>query len=294
MSLSSMTGFARVVGALPPLRWTWELKSVNGRGLDVRLRLPPGFDAVEPAARAALGEALTRGNCTANLTLMRDGAPASLRINEASLAAVAAALDALALRFPQAAPPSLDGILALRGVLDAAEADETVSEEQQRAVLDSLRQAVAALAAVRREEGARLAAVLLARLAEIARLTDAADALPGRRPERIRARLAEAVAELLANANGLDPDRLHQEAALLAVKSDVREELDRLHAHVASARSLIEAGGPIGRRLDFLAQELAREANTLCAKSNDVELTAIGLELKVTVDQFREQAQNVE
>jgi uncharacterized protein (TIGR00255 family) len=289
-----MTGFARVTGALPPLRWVWELKSVNGRGLDLRLRLPPGFDAMEPAARAALGEALARGNCTANLTLVRDGAQAMLRVNEASIAAVAAALDALARRFPEAAPPSLDGILALRGVLDTAEADEAVSEEQQRAVLDSLRQGVAALAGVRREEGTRLAAVLLGRLAEIARLTEAADALPGRRPERIRARLAEALAELLANADGLDPNRLHQEAALLAVKSDVREELDRLRAHVASAQNLVETGGPVGRRLDFLAQELAREANTLCAKSDDLELTAIGLELKVVVDQFREQAQNVE
>ena len=294
MPLSSMTGFARVADALPPFRWVWELKSVNGRGLDLRLRLPPGFDAVEAAARGILAAALNRGNCSATLTVVRDTAQPSLRLNEGALSAVVKALDLLARRFPQATAPTLDGILGVRGVLETAEGEDEVPEEHQRAVLDSLRAAAAALADMRREEGARLACVLAQRLGEIERLTGAADILPARQPERIRARLASAVADLVANTNALDPDRLHQEAVLLAMRSDVREELDRLRAHVAAARSLIENGGPIGRKLDFLAQEFAREANTLCAKSNDIELTTIGLDLKAAVDQLREQAQNVE
>ena len=279
MPLSSMTGFARVPGALPPFRWVWELKSVNGRGLDLRLRLPPGFDAVDAPARGILAETLSRGNCSATLTAARDTVQASLRLNEGALAAVAEALDMLARRFPRAAAPTLDGILGVRGVLEAAEGEEQLPELHQRAVLDGLREAAAALAAMRREEGARLAAVLEQRLSEIERLTDAADRLPARQPERIRAKLEAAVAELLANAKALDPDRLHQEAVLLAMKSDVREELDRLRAHVAAARGLIRGGGPIGRKLDFLAQEFAREANTLCAKSNYIELTSIWLDL---------------
>ena len=209
--------------------------------------------------------------------------------------AVLTAVRQLASRI-EASPPSLDGLLALKGVMEVGDAEE--SEEERRsaeaAVIAGFAEAIGALAEMRRHEGAALGHVLTARLGEIAALAQRAELAPGRRPEAIRARLAEQVATLLAQSERFDPDRLHQEAILIATKADVREELDRLAAHVAQAQLLIGQGGPIGRRLDFLAQELNREANTLCAKANDVELTNIGLELKAAVEQFREQVQNVE
>ncbi len=213
----------------------------------------------------------------------------------AVLDAVVAAARQLASRI-EASPPSLDGLLALKGVMEVAEAEE--GEEERRnaeaVVTAGFAEAVGALAAMRRHEGAALGHVLATRLSEIAALAQRAERVPGRRPEAIRVRLAEQVATLLAQSERFDADRLHQEAIMIATKADVREELDRLAAHVAQAQTLIGQGGPIGRRLDFLAQELNREANTLCAKANDVELTNIGLELKAAVEQFREQVQNVE
>jgi uncharacterized protein (TIGR00255 family) len=275
--------------------WAWEIKSVNGKGLDLRLRLPSGFDAVEVLARARLAEVLARGSIQASLTVERSGAAPSVHINSAVLDAVLAAIRQVKSRV-DATPPSLDGLLAIKGVMEISDAEE--SEEEKRsaeaAVTKGFSDAVAALAEMRRQEGAALKGVLTARLTEIAALAERADKLPARQPEAIRARLAEQVAALLEQSERFDADRLHQEAILLATKADVREELDRLAAHVAQARNLIEQGGPVGRRLDFLAQELNREANTLCAKANDVELTNIGLELKATVEQYREQVQNVE
>jgi uncharacterized protein (TIGR00255 family) len=195
-----------------------------------------------------------------------------------------------------AAPPTLDGLLGLKGVIEIAEAEENENERRaaEAAVIAGLAGAVCALAETRRSEGAALGRVLAARLDEIAALVERAERAPGRRPEAIRARLADQVAALLAQSERFDADRLHQEAIMIAAKADVREELDRLVAHIDQARRLIKDGGPIGRRLDFLAQEFNREANTMCAKANDVELTNIGLELKVAVEQFREQVQNVE
>jgi uncharacterized protein (TIGR00255 family) len=295
MALSSMTGFARTHGVCGPYAWAWEIKAVNGKGLDLRLRLPAGWDAVESAVRSRAAETLSRGSIQAGLTVDRSGAAPAVRVNAAVLEAILAAARQLARRI-EAAPPTLDGLLSLKGVLEISDAEESEEEKHsaEAAVTVGFADAVAALAEMRRREGMALARVLTARLSEIAALAQRAELVPGRRPEAIRARLAEQVATLLAQSERFDPDRLHQEAILIATKADVREELDRLAAHVAQAQLLIEQGGAVGRRLDFLAQELNREANTLCAKANDIELTNIGLELKAAVEQFREQVQNVE
>jgi len=295
MALSSMTGFARSHGVNGTYAWAWELKSVNSKGLDVRLRLPPGWDAVDAPVRGHVAAALARGTVHGNLTVTREGLAPVVRVNEPVLEALLATISGLGQRI-EAAPPSVDGILALKGVVEVV--DQAESEEERRAaeaaVVAGFAQALSGLAEMRRMEGAALARVLTQRLAEIAGLTARADAAPGRRPEAIKARLAEQVATLLAASERFDPDRLHQEAILLAAKADIREELDRLAAHVEQARTLMSQDGAVGRRLDFLSQELNREANTLCAKSNDVELTNIGLELKSIVEQFREQVQNLE
>jgi len=295
MALSSMTGFARCNGTSGAYAWAWELRSVNGKNLDLRLRLPAGWDAVEAPVRARTAEALSRGTIYGTLSARREGVAPLVRVNEPVLAAVLATLREVARRV-EAAPARLDGILALKGVIEVTDQEE--SEEGRRAaelaVIGGFGEALAALAGMRRQEGAALAGVLGTRLDEIGRLAARAEAAPGRRPEAIRSRLAEQVAVLVGASDRFDADRLHQEAILIASKADVREELDRLAAHVQQGRNLLAQGGAVGRRLDFLAQELQREANTLCAKSNDVELTNIGLELKSVVEQFREQVQNLE
>jgi uncharacterized protein (TIGR00255 family) len=295
MALSSMTGFARSHGVCGSYSWTWEIKSVNGKGLDLRLRLPPGWDAIEPALRASASETLARGSIQAGLTVERTGATVAVRVNAAVLEAVLIAARDVARRI-ETSPPTLDGLLGLKGVIEVGEVEEDAEERRkaETAVSSGFAEAVAALAGMRRHEGRALTRVLGLRLNEIGALVERAELAPGRRPEAIRTRLAEQVATLLAQSDRFDPDRLHQEAILIAAKADVREELDRLAAHVAQVQQLIAQGGPIGRRLDFLAQELNREANTLCAKANDVELTNIGLALKAAVEQFREQVQNVE
>ena len=295
MSLASMTGFARAHGAAGAYGWAWELKSVNAKGFDLRLRLPPGWDAIEAALRASAQRALARGTVSATLDVTRNGAAPTVRVNEEVLAAILDSFRTIAKKV-DAKPPSLDGILGLKGVIELVEAEENAEERQkaEAAALTGFDQALAELIAARRREGDALARVLGERVATIAKLVAAAEASPARRPEAIRARLAEQVKALLATGEKLDPERLHQEAVMLAAKADVREEIDRLAAHVEAARELIDRGGAVGRRLDFLAQEFNREANTLCAKANDVALSAIGLELKTVVDQFREQVQNLE
>jgi uncharacterized protein (TIGR00255 family) len=295
MALSSMTGFARSHGVSGGYAWAWELKSVNAKGLDLKLRLPPGWDAIEVPVRNGASKALARGSVFANLSVAREGVAAVARINEPVLAAVLATLKDLSGK-ANAAPPTLDGILSLKGVMEVTEAEESEAERQaaEAAIVEGFAQALKGLAQMRRTEGAALGHVLADRLSQIAALAAQAEASPGRKPEAIKARLAEQVAALLDASQRLDPDRLHQEAILLATKADIREELDRLAAHVAQARKLLADGGPVGRKLDFLSQELNRESNTLCAKANDVELTNIGLELKAVVEQFREQVQNLE
>ena len=295
MALSSMTGFARSDGVSGPYTWAWEVKSVNAKGLELRLRLPPGWDAIEPALRARASETLSRGTVQANLTVQRTGVAPVVRVNEPVLAAVLATMGDIAKRV-EASPPSMDGILALKGVIEVLDEDEREEDRRagEAATIAGFAAALASLAEMRKREGEALGRVLNARLDEIATLTARAEAAPGRKAEAIKARLAEQIAALLETGTRFDPDRLHQEAILIASKADIREELDRLVAHVAQARRLVAGGGSIGRKLDFLSQELNRESNTLCAKSNDVELTNIGLELKTVVEQFREQVQNLE
>src|SRR5215216_2093154 len=294
MALLSMTGFARTDGVCGTYAWGWELKSLNGKGLELRLRLPAGWDAVEVPVRAR-AKALARGTVYANLSVRREGVAPSVRVNDQVLTAVLAAVRGLAGRI-DARPASVDGILGIKGVIEVSEQDEDESEHRaaEQAILASFDAALAALLKMRQHEGAALQRILAQRLDEIAALGARADAAPGRQPEAVRARLAEQIALLIDTPSRFDPDRLHQEAILIAAKAEVREELDRLGAHVDQARRLLAEGGPVGRRLDFLAQELNREVNTLCAKSNDVELTTIGLELKNVVEQFREQVQNLE
>lgn len=295
MSLHSMTGFARSQRSQGAWRLAWEIKSVNAKGLDLRLRAPSGFDAIEQDVRARISAKLTRGAVYATLTAQRETAAPEIRINEAALASLREAID----RLPASAnvrPASLDGLLAIKGVVEiteSADTDEAIAQVHAAALV-ALDEAIAGIAAMRASEGRALQAVLSQRLDAIAQLTGAADACPGRKPDAVRARLEQSLAALVQTSAGLDPARLHQEAILIAAKADVREELDRLKAHVAAARELIASGKPVGRRLDFLAQELGRESNTLCAKSNDPELTRLGMELRVEVEQFREQVQNVE
>ena len=295
MALSSMTGFARGHGVAGSYAWSWEIKSVNAKGLDLRLRLPPGWDAIEVPARARAAETLSRGTAYANLTVERKGVATTVKVNEPVLSAVLATLKRLHERV-EAAPATLDGILSLKGVIEITEEDEREEDRRaaEAAILEGFDNALGELVAMRREEGATLGRVLSERLKEIAALAARAEVAPGRKPEAIKARLAEQVAMLLSASTRFDSDRLHQEAIMLASKTDIREELDRLASHVAQAQKLLADGGPVGRRLDFLAQELNRESNTLTAKANDVELTNIGLELKSAVEQFREQVQNLE
>jgi uncharacterized protein (TIGR00255 family) len=295
MALSSMTGFARKHGASGAYAWAWELKSVNAKGLDLRLRLPQGWDAVEVPVRNRATEVLSRGTVYGNLTVEREGIAPVVRVNEGVLNAVLATIKSLGGRI-DADPPRLDGILTLKGVIEVIDEDENEDERRaaEQAVIQGFQQAVSELGTMRRREGETLGQVLGQRLKEIGALAARAEAAPGRRPEAIKARIAEQVAVLLDASSRFDSDRLHQEAILLASKADIREELDRLASHVAQAQRLIAEGGAVGRRLDFLSQELNREANTICSKSNDVELTNAGLELKSVVEQFREQVQNLE
>ena len=290
-----MTGFARASGAREPYRWAFELKSVNAKGLDLRLRTPLGFDRIEGEARARLGRALARGTCFATLTVQREGGALQARVNTPVLAAIVSAVKQAA-EGAGLAPPTLDGILAIKGVVEVVETGEDEGELAAACdgTLATLDEAIGGLIAARQAEGAALTAIMSERLAAIAALTKAADENPARRPEAIARRLAQSVAALLEAGRGFDENRLYQEAVLLAAKADVREELDRLKTHVEAARELVRDGGPVGRRLDFLAQELAREANTLCAKANDVSLTAIGLDLRGQIEQLREQIQNIE
>jgi uncharacterized protein (TIGR00255 family) len=295
MALSSMTGFARGHGVADAYAWSWEIKSVNAKGLDLRFRLPQGWDAIEVPARTRATEKLSRGTVYANLTVERKGVLPTVKVNEPVLDSVLSTLKHLSGKI-DAAPPSLDGILSLKGVIEITEEDEREDAHRagESAIAAGFEQALAALIAMRRAEGATLGRLLSAKLDEIAALAARAEAAPGRKPEAIKARLADQVATLLSASERFDSDRLHQEAIMLAAKADIREELDRLASHVTQAKKLLADGGAIGRKLDFLAQELHRESNTLTAKANDVELTNIGLELKSVVEQFREQVQNLE
>ena len=294
-SLASMTGFARSQGSDAGSAWAWELRSVNGRGLELRLRLPPGFDALEAGVRETAGRRLARGNVSASLTL-RQERRAQYAIDEAALASALGALASLRQQLPDAPPPRLEAVLALPGVMRAADAEEDAEARSAlaAALAKGFEAALDGLVAARAAEGARLAAVLDTLLDEIAALQQAAVAEAAQQPAQARERLVAAIAALGAQVKLPSEERMAQEIALLAARADVREELDRLAVHVGQARALLAEGCNVGRRLDFLTQEFNREANTLCSKSASTALSAIGLQLKAAIERLREQVQNVE
>jgi uncharacterized protein (TIGR00255 family) len=291
-----MTGFARAAGGDENCVWAWEAKSVNGKGLDVRLRLPRGFDALEIVARDRVARRFKRGNVSLNLDLTWTRPQVSLQINVEVLEQVIRAGEKVQQAMPSAHAPSVDGLLGLRGVLEQVEFQATADELQavENLLLDGLDQVLEQLAEGRDGEGQRLGGVLHDQLADIETLAERAGDLAALQPDALRKRLLDQVETLVQDLGGLDPERLAQEAALLMVKGDIREELDRLNAHIEAARDLLGQEEPAGRRLDFLCQEFNREANTLCSKSSDTQLTRIGLDLKAIIEQFREQVQNIE
>ena len=295
MSIASMTGFARSDGAHEIYSWNWEVKSVNGKGLDIRCRLPNGLESLEPDVRAHVRNRFARGNFQIGLHIMRQSGQTDIEVNEQALKKVLEVIDALP---PQAnvAPANLDGILSLRGVLEFSEPEETEEQKANRdkALLESLDEALAALRKARLSEGEKLQLILRQSVEKIQVLAQAARETAALQPDALRARLKSQVEELLQASPTLPEDRLIQEAAILITKADIREEIDRLGAHATAAYELLEKDEPVGRRLDFLMQEFNREANTLCSKSSDVELTRIGLDLKAVIDQVREQVQNIE
>ncbi|MGD9837465.1 MAG: YicC/YloC family endoribonuclease [Afipia sp.] len=295
MALSSMTGFSRSHGTSGPYTFEWELKSVNAKGFDFRLRLPPGWDDVEVPARKRAAELLSRGTVYANLSVKRTGAASVVRINDDVLASILNVAAEISAR-TDAVAPSVDGLLGIKGVIEVVEpeSDEAEMQAARSAVSASFEQALQSLIDMRRREGVALGQILNQRMDEMESLAARAEAAPGRKPEAIRTRLAEQIAVLLETSDRFDADRLSQEAVMIAAKADIREELDRIAAHIAQARELLGKGGAVGRRLDFLAQEFNREVNTTCSKSNDIELTNVGLEMKTVVEQFREQVQNLE
>lgn len=295
MNVASMTGFARSEGHADGLGWVWEIKSVNSKSLDLRCRLPAGYDALEPGLRTMLAERLKRGAVSVSFTTTKALTAAPLRVNRAALAEIMALAKELAGE-TGAAPPRIDGLLALKGVLESGEetVDETASDRRRMAMQRDFGVALDALAAMRLAEGKRLVPVLEARLTEIAALAATAERTSAAQPAAAKARLKEQITALLEAVPAIPEERLAQEAALIVARGDIREELDRLVAHVDAARALLSEGGAIGRRLDFLCQELNREANTLASKSPDLELTRLALDLKAAIEQLREQVQNIE
>ena len=293
VTLSSMTGYARADGESAGMAWLWEVKTVNAKGFELRLRVPPGFDALETQARSRIASRIRRGTIQANLNLQRPQATQTVRLNRANLEALILALAKIDSP-DHIRPASLDGLLAVPGVVEQADRAERDNGVLAQGMMAGLETALDRLVAMRDQEGEALGAVLRERLAAIARLTQDADQAPSRQPEAIRKRLGQKLSTLMADVPALDETRLFQEAILMAAKADVREELDRLVLHRAAATTLLDQGGAVGRRLDFLAQELSREAGTLCAKANDGDLTLIGLDLRTQIDQFREQVQNLE
>ena len=290
-----MTGFGRAEGRIDGFSWTWELRSVNAKGLDFRFRAPPGWDVLEQPCKQLAAERLKRGSVSASLSVSEKAPDASLRINEAALHQLVQLLNSLE-GVVEAAPPRLDGLLAIRGVVEVG-TEEASPEAQQlrRAAMEkSFADGVADLLAARLREGGRIGESLRRRLDEIASLVDEAESSAAAQPGEILARLRRQLAALSDAVPALSEERLMQEVALLMTRADIREELDRLSAHTAAARELLAEGVNVGRRLDFLCQEFNREANTICSKSADLGLTRIGLALKAAIEQLREQVQNIE
>ncbi len=294
-AIASMTGFAAREGAEGDASWSWEIRSVNGRGLDLRFRLPEGLGALEQPLRSLISARIKRGSVTLGLRTTRNAASGPGRIDEAALAAalhgIAQVEDAAQALGVALRPASAADVMGLKGVAEAGDGPALPKPDILLADAEPL---LAAFVAMRLAEGAKLAALLSSQIDRIAELTEAASDTLDSRAETQADRLRANMASVLENADALDPTRLAQEVAALAVKFDVTEEIDRLRAHITAARDLLAGGGPVGRKLDFLMQEFNREANTLCSKSGDAALTAIGLDLKLAIDQMREQVQNVE
>ena len=292
-----MTGFAAATGGADPFRWTWDIRSVNGKGLDLRLRMPDWIEGLEAAVRPQVAAHAKRGNITLSLRVTRDDAAAVSALNTAQMKAAVASLLAIEAEAMEMglslAPARASDIAMMRGVMEQSTTQDDPAS-LRKALLAELPALLDAFDTMRREEGAALLAVLLGQLDEIEALTREAAALAEARKDEVAAALKRNLARVLDNTDGADPDRVAQELALLAVKADVTEEIDRLHAHVQAARTLLADGGPVGRKLDFLMQEFNREANTLCSKAQNAELTRVGLALKALIDQMREQVQNVE
>tara|TARA_R110002096_G_scaffold113779_9_gene247159 strand:+ start:3743 stop:4618 length:876 start_codon:yes stop_codon:yes gene_type:complete len=291
-----MTGFARSAGQWENYHWTWEIKSVNGRNFDVRCRLPQGYEAVEQQIRKTMKDNVARGSININLQIKRDDDATAFTINQKMLDALVEVAVETSMRnhLPQ---PSLDAIMGVRDVVQYVEAEEDPEtlKDRDAALIVSFRENMDAFLVSRTTEGAAMQDVLCGLLEEIERLVKAADEISRDLPEVIKQRYMEKVNKLLDDsATGIDPDRIAQEVVLLATKADIREELDRLYAHIDAGRNHIKTDGQIGRKLDFLTQEFNREANTLCSKASDIRLTELGLSLKTTIDQFREQVQNIE
>lgn len=295
MSVHSMTGFAQIEGSSKVAAWFWELRSVNGRGFDLRLRLPQGHEFLEPKLRELASKRLTRGTLYVSLTMARQQGAVEVRLNETVLNQVVTAAER-ACEITGGSMPDTATLIGLRGVLEIAdlEAGAAVAEKDGQALISDFERALDELVAARGSEGGRLQEMVSEQIDEIERLTNIVENAPARSAEAIRTRIADQIARIMDSDQKLDPDRLHQEAVLIATRADVEEELKRLTAHVAGARELLANGGVIGRKFDFLAQEFQREANTLCSKSNDATITEAGLALKVKIDQMREQVQNLE
>lgn len=295
MTLTSMTGFARSDGEYGSLTWHWEIRTVNAKGLDIRMRLPQGFEGIEQRVREACRKRLTRGNCFVALSVNRDAGGTEIQLNETALMQAAAAVRR-ASEIIDAEPPRLDGLMTIKGVLEIREPeeDDDTRAAQIETVIGDLEQSLDQVVVARRDEGQRLSDVIKADLAEVARLVHIVENAPARSAETISARLREQIERLLDANSALDEDRLHQEAVMLAAKVDVQEEIERLKAHVAAGEDLLTSGEPVGRRLEFLMQEFNREANTICSKSNDTEISHAGLEMKSVIDRLREQVQNIE
>ena len=295
MALQSMTGFARQEGTSGRYRWAWELRSVNGKGLDLRLRLPQGFERLEPVVRSTIAAQIGRGNLQVNLSVQVSEERVEAVVNHAALAAILGLREELK-DILDPAPLNINSLLSLRGIVDFKESGESPEElaALDKDIVEGLASAAAGIARMREAEGEKLADILLAQVRQVEALVDVIESDPSRSPAEIRSKLVAQIDSLMEMAGGLDRERLHSEVALMATKADIREEIDRLRAHVSAARDLLSKGGPVGRKLDFLAQEFNRESNTVCSKSNSVAVTAAGIELKVIVDQFREQVQNLE
>jgi len=296
MTISSMTGFARADGSTDGLNWIWEVRSVNGRGLDVRLRLPPGYEALEIPARDAVAKRFARGSISLTLSIEKQQTNGAIRLNEQVLADVIKAADRVS-TLSGATKPDAAQLLMIKGVLETSDQvteDSNARASREKTILQSLEVALDKLGEARRAEGARLGGVVHDQISQIDQLAATVRASPSRAPDAIMNRLKDAIARLVDTTAALDDQRLHQEAVLIATRADVEEELQRLAAHVAAARDILAERGSVGRKLDFLAQEFNREANTLCSKANAVDITRLGLQLKTVIDQFREQVQNVE